>query len=95
MLELSGLTPDCFDCGMRVTVVEVRGSAAPFEVTIGVRFDPYTGDEVEESFTLSVDDPPSTSRPRRWKRLETCWTSTARSPRAMASAVARPRSRSS
>ncbi|MEM6993911.1 MAG: hypothetical protein AAF721_25585 [Myxococcota bacterium] len=55
--ELQSVLPDCFDCGMRVTTVEVSGDAAPYTVDIAVTFDPYTGEDVEDSVTIEVDDP--------------------------------------
>jgi hypothetical protein len=55
--SLSYVLPDSFGCGMKVTTVEVVGEAVPYNLTIGIRFDPYTGEDIEERFKLTVDDP--------------------------------------
>ena len=49
------VAPDCFDVGMVVTEVQVRGEEAPYLIDVEIAFGSYSGEDVEDSFTLTVD----------------------------------------
>lgn len=55
MDSLNDVAPDCFDCGLKVTDISLEEGKTPLTLSIDFKFDPYTGEDEEESVSVEFD----------------------------------------